>query len=368
MKSKFLLIVLMMQSLSSLANTDTTVLLSKAQQGDPQAQFDLAKYYEFTKANNEALDFYIRSANQNNIQAINKIASAYKNGKLGLSKNTAQAIVWYKKSANLGDSNSFNEIGKIHESIKGLGVGNYKILARNAYVEGMNRHNPESAYRLGKLARELNQPELANDALFKAMKQNYPAAFSLMGDFNKEGFGREQNFETAEFFYKRGADLNDPASMHEYAKILIFNKNDLANGLPLLEKAAAQGYGRSYGLLGDLYHIQPEFPQLKDLTKAITYYTHGVRLNDAISAYNLAALYSANYSDPKEYNTAYYSNEINKLLEKAASLENPQALMYFGDKYMNIDNSKAISYYERAAKSGSEVAKMKLRSLGRNVK
>ena len=84
MKYKLFFIFLLIQSFST--NADTTSLLSKAYQGDPQAQFDLAKYYEFTKANNEALDFYMRSANQNNIQAINKIASAYKNGKLGLSK------------------------------------------------------------------------------------------------------------------------------------------------------------------------------------------------------------------------------------------------------------------------------------------
>ena len=86
-------------------NNDFKKLLIKAQ-NDPNAQFQLgAKYYNGEEVDQnyiEAIKWFTKSAENGNTQAQYNLAVMYENGE-GIKENMEEALKWYKKSAELGN-------------------------------------------------------------------------------------------------------------------------------------------------------------------------------------------------------------------------------------------------------------------------
>lgn len=79
----------------------------KAKNGDPDAQFELADAYEcgtygLKKSMTDAIYWYIKSAEGGNSSAMNNLADSYGKG-LGVPKDIEKAMYWYIKAAETGD-------------------------------------------------------------------------------------------------------------------------------------------------------------------------------------------------------------------------------------------------------------------------
>jgi len=79
---------------------ETKELLLKSEQGDTQAQYDLAcKYYQKKNKYNEALQWYSKAAENGHVQAQLVLGNIYCTKKI-----LKQAIHWYQKAANQGSA------------------------------------------------------------------------------------------------------------------------------------------------------------------------------------------------------------------------------------------------------------------------
>ena len=81
------------------------VLMDKARQGDPQAEYELGLRYEsgawdVNKDNQKALAWITRAANAGNRIAMKTLANIYLHGDLGLQADPAKAAEWKKKASD----------------------------------------------------------------------------------------------------------------------------------------------------------------------------------------------------------------------------------------------------------------------------
>ncbi len=85
-----------------------------AEKGDANAQSDLGSYYSLglgvTKDYAEALKWYRMAADQGNAGAEDMLGTYYANG-FGVEKNEAEAVKWYRKAAEQGSVNAANKLG-----------------------------------------------------------------------------------------------------------------------------------------------------------------------------------------------------------------------------------------------------------------
>ena len=102
---------------------DVISLVKKAEQGDANAQFNLALYYEegkdVEKDMVKAIYWYSKSAEQGNADAQFNLALCYEYGK-GVEEDITKAIYWYAKAAEQGDADSQINLGYIWETGKGV--------------------------------------------------------------------------------------------------------------------------------------------------------------------------------------------------------------------------------------------------------
>ena len=86
------------------------VLLAKARQGDPQAEYELGIRYEsgvwdVEQDNKKALAWITKAANAGNRIAMKTLADSYRHGDLGLDANPAKAAEWDKRASAVPPEN-----------------------------------------------------------------------------------------------------------------------------------------------------------------------------------------------------------------------------------------------------------------------
>lgn len=110
---------------ASIGNNGASIeqLLEKANQGDPVAQFKIARiYYRGTgvpKNAVEAANWLRKSAEQGNPEAQNSLGFQLQEGE-GVPQNYTEAVKWYQKAADQNFSVSVSNLGNMYKS--GLGV------------------------------------------------------------------------------------------------------------------------------------------------------------------------------------------------------------------------------------------------------
>lgn len=116
MKKVFLFIMLVCANVLVWGQTEKgKAALSKANAGDAKAQFEVAEYYEFgeegfAKDVKQAVEWYTKSADQNNSVAFGKLEYIYKTGKPGVAKDDKKYIHYLKKAAESGRPESMIDL------------------------------------------------------------------------------------------------------------------------------------------------------------------------------------------------------------------------------------------------------------------
>ncbi len=189
--------------------------LKAAEQQNPQAQYFLAQYYQYSSSPNLEYShkLYQQSAAQGFIAAHWQLGLQYKLGQgvaqnpekaiehlriaadydivpaqtslaeLLAASNPAEALEWFEKAAEQGDSNANVALAEIY------------LLGKNI------ERDPQKAYQHAKFAADQNDPE----------------GLRLLGDIHRYGLGRAVNADTARQYYQRSADLGNLVA---YQKLL----------------------------------------------------------------------------------------------------------------------------------------------------
>ena len=163
------------------------------------------------------------SANNDNPEAMSKLAYLYLRGIGGLPKDSSLAFKWFELAAKQGYPQAFVSLG-------------------NCYLEGFGTDkDPKRAIEYFKLGNSVNHP---------------PATFNLAVCYAL-GVGTEKNLENAFIFYKRAADFNYGPALYKMAQ---FHKNgdftlkqSNKDYLIWLQKAANAKHTKATMELADLY-------------------------------------------------------------------------------------------------------------------
>jgi TPR repeat protein len=92
-------------------------LISKAQQGNPDAQFSLGSIYfagqGVPQDYSQAAQWYRKAAEQGYAYAQSNLGFLYENG-YGVPQDYGQAVQWYRKAAEQGFANAQNNLGNLY--------------------------------------------------------------------------------------------------------------------------------------------------------------------------------------------------------------------------------------------------------------
>lgn len=124
--------------------------LKKAQQGDAQAQYEVAEVYYFgvgaSKEDAKALEWYQKAAEQGHVKAQNALARIYISGE-GAAVNIKAALACLAKGVQQGDVDSIYYLASLFE--EGKGVVQSFSRAKYWLEQGMKQKDGFMTYQLG---------------------------------------------------------------------------------------------------------------------------------------------------------------------------------------------------------------------------
>ena len=268
--------------------------LKAAEQGNMEAQFNLAASYKYGSGTNvdmeKALFWYRKAAEQNHPMALNTLGSCYRNGE-GVQKDTKKAFDFYKKASDLGAGMADFNIGNMYDF--GDGVATDKKKAFEYYRKGAER--------------------------------GYPKAKTYLGAIYEDGIVVPQNYQKAVEWYRKGAEDGDPTGQFNLG-LQYYNgtgvKKNYGEALKWFRAAAKNNFPQAVGTLATMY-MQGQGVSA-DYQKGYEYAQKGAKLGHAISFYNLGQYYQhgiiVNQSNVDAY--AYYM--IDQYLENQKGEKDPE--------------------------------------------
>lgn len=208
MKKIIITLCLMIGSITFAQNTDITILKTKANNGDADAQ--------------------------------NNLGTAYYNGE-GVEKSYPKAVYWWKKAAEQGDAKAQINLGDYYYDSAPDGTFSY-IPAPDNYV-------PISAKTLA------NQKNSIKNMLYwyeKAAEQGNIDAQLKLSDY----YGiHEQNYKKSTYWLKKAAEQGNVFAQTHLGIDFSFGENeDYSQAVYWYKKAAEQGDANAQKNLGDIYY------------------------------------------------------------------------------------------------------------------
>lgn len=206
------------------SQSDFDRILESAQQGDADAQFQLARIWHtgrgVSRDNTKAVHWYNKAADQGHTDAQLFLGSMYDHG-IGVAQDPTEAARWYRKAADQGNNTAQYLLGSAYYG--GRGVGKNDIEAERWFRKAAEQGH---TYAQGSLADLYNiggtgvAQDYAEAARWyrKAAKQGYGQAQYELGRMYEKGRGVEKNLDAAIEWYRKAA-----RSGHEPAQTRLKN-------------------------------------------------------------------------------------------------------------------------------------------------
>ncbi len=245
-----------------------------------------------------SLDEKIEKAEGGNKFAIARLATAYLNGDDEVEQDPSKAAYWYRKEAELQDSEGAFNLGLLYA--KGYGVERdftqaaewmEKALAwgdsdaagpakqYREMAENQEKAEAGDAEAMAELAggymaiggslSQAGPDEDYRQSLFWAQKSadaSCAAGYWPLALAYEHGRGVRQDKQKAIELYRKGAEKGNAACQHSYGCCLINGdgvRKDTKQALALFERSADQGYTLAYKALGRVYEtgegVEPDF-------------------------------------------------------------------------------------------------------------
>ncbi|MFV0482239.1 MAG: tetratricopeptide repeat protein [Campylobacteraceae bacterium] len=127
-------------------------LQEKSLQGDREAQYRLAIYYEDTGNSSEALMWYEKSASNDYVLAQNELGNIYLEGKLGLKEDFDKAFSYYQKASDGGYYDAINNLSYMYDL--GFGTKQDHVKAAELYELAAQKGSIRAMYNIGVLYKD----------------------------------------------------------------------------------------------------------------------------------------------------------------------------------------------------------------------
>jgi len=195
--------------------------------------------------------------------AQNSLGEMYRDGN-GVKKSKKNAIIWFEKAAEAGNSDAQCNLGD--EYISDFSDEERLDAAEKLFKSAAEQNNPRGWIGLAQLE---NRNEIYDsDKIFvltmKAAELDYPPAMRSIGWYYENGDGVDQSFEKAMEWYSRAADGGDGESMYAIGELYL-------NG---------SGVDQSYD-------------------KAMDWYMKAVSIDEPMGLYGVAMMYEKGYGVEK---------------------------------------------------------------------
>ena len=184
-------------------------------------------YYKLL--NNESIDCELKRmeflANNNNIEAIKRLAGLYQSG-IGVEKDPSEALIWYEKGAILGDPLCKLHLGEIYKD-KEFDV--YDIdKSIQWFSEAGKQGNVLALYNIiilfsNDTITDVHTYEKALDMLHSIANSGNLEAIKRLAGLYQSGIGVEKDPSEALKWYEKGAILGDPSCI-QHVKTTIRQK------------------------------------------------------------------------------------------------------------------------------------------------
>lgn len=142
--------VLLSVSVSAdMATADMATLTRQAQNGDTEAQVDLA--YEYYEQGNhaKAFEWYTKAAHQGDADAQYNLGRMYDNGH-GVRQDDQKAFEWYTKAANQGHADAQYTLGVMYDYGRRGVLQDYQK-AFEWFTKAANQGHAKAQYNLGRM-------------------------------------------------------------------------------------------------------------------------------------------------------------------------------------------------------------------------
>lgn len=323
----------------------------------PDAYYFLGRFYGLGDGvlmdQQKAWDYYTKGHDLGSYKCGYAMALAYQTGH-GQTKNEEAARELFQQSyqfitleADMGDIISTHILGTFY--YYGFYVQRYLFTAIDWFKKSADLGYSDSQYMLGMIYETAgddtnNAPEMAKYYYEKAAEQDHPYALYALGIWAIE----VEHYRQAEFYLEKAASQQYALAAYTLAKLL--DERDQKHPLRAFEWfmiAAKQGHIEACYYVGLYYQNGKGVTQ--NIEEAIHWYEKAAVNNDRDALYHLAMILVR--LEDKDWET------IHRLLQKAAKQDHPNAqynlaVMYQKGDGVQIDMNRAIQWYEKAAESG----------------
>ncbi|WP_310621488.1 tetratricopeptide repeat protein [Flexibacterium corallicola] len=219
--------------------------------------------------------YYRKAALANNVDALERLGTMYLNGRGG-PVDLKEALWLYRRAESLGSDYATFSIGYLHE------IG----------VDG--ERNWEKALEL-----------------YHSIKNEIPEAYGYIGFAYEHGYGTEKNLETAESYYRKGAELDDVYAQVRLASLYVDHDRGISpQTLKEIKAYLTQAIesGDADALTYYAYLFDPRFNGFNDEKLALKYYEKAAKAGSVFSALRLFEFYKE--GSESEKNKAYEFYEL----------------------------------------------------------
>ena len=272
---------------------EISTLRSQAERGDPAAQFALGQAYDFgtgvVQNDNQASNWYRKAAEQAYAPAQNSLGIMYRTGR-GVEQSKEEAVDWYRKSARQGYGKAMFNLGTAYFNGDGVAIND---VTAYAWFLAASDHGSDSA-------REAVERTASSLARWQVSD-----AYSQLAGMYEKGTELQQDLPAAGKWYRKAAELGEPAARITYAQFLVHQGGDqnYREALRFCEETAKQAYPPAAMCAGILH--EKGLGTVADLSEAAKWYNKSAQLGNAVAMQRLSEMYWSGSGVKQDRVTAY---------------------------------------------------------------
>lgn len=277
-----------------LNEAEISAVRSKAELGDPAAQFALGQAYDFgtgiAQNDNQACNWYRKAAEQAYAPAQNSLGVMYRTGR-GVEQSKEQAVEWYRKAARQNYGKAMFNLGTAY--FNGDGVAINDVSAYAWFLAAGDHGSDPAREAIERAASSLSRWQISD-------------AYGQLAELYEKGTELQQDLPAAGKWYRKAAELGEPAARVKFAQFLVNQGGDqnYREALGFCEEAAKQSYPPASMCVGVLH--EKGLGTSPDLSEAAKWYTKSAQLGNALAMQRLSKMYW-NGSGVKQDRVAAYT-------------------------------------------------------------
>ncbi|WP_010301735.1 tetratricopeptide repeat protein [Candidatus Odyssella thessalonicensis] len=293
----------------------------------------------FLRAKNflKAKECFEKASELGNTELMDRLANMYTMEEVDFPVDHQKAYEYAQKAAALGEPKAMFTLGSFYQ--QGLGVERDYFKAKEWYEQAAKLGHKEALNNLGSFYRF----GLGIEKDYAQALKHYEKAAQLgdslakhnIGEIYSQGLGVSEDADKARRYFEEAAQGGEPRAMVTLGLMHLYGvgvKKSEATAMSYLEKAADIHWPVALFLLG---RISEDFHQ--DFSKAREYYLKAAARGHGESALTLALMYQDGRGGPKD------KNKYEEYLELAAKLGSPVAMLRIKSKKVKLWTLKTLA-------------------------